>query len=624
MSAIAGYLAPTPPADPDALLEALAAPLARRGPDGCRAAHRGRAGMLHRPFLSRPGSAETQQPLLSRHGVLLAWDGRLDDERGAGEGADAARAMTAYERWGADFADHLVGDFAAAVWDPRQERLLLARDPFSDRTLFYGRTAGGLFLWASNLTAVHRAGGLNDDLDEEWITGFLTNLMPEGRTVFRAVRTVPPGHVLQVHRGGAHLHRYWPGDHVREVRHAGDREYEEEFRVLLTDAVRHRLRRRGPAFAELSGGLDSSSVVCLADRLLRDEGAPRQDLWTCSYVFDDAGGSDEREHMRHVEARVRRPALHVSERQAPILAGFTEPWGEQPTRTGTFRQRALYLGRRMAQVGARVVLSGTAGDNIGLSEPGAPPQLTDLAAAGRLPSLWRETRRWRRATDLPYSALAWYTLVLPFLPALLRARLGHVPDHGRWLGGRLSGGWGLSRRATLLHPGEPEAGMDRPSMRERSASLRYAIREGVQARYQVTELTGIERRLPFLHRPLVEFSLGLPIDQLLRPGESRSLHRRAMAGVIPPEIARRRSKAGPDQAFTQALEREWAQISALFSGDARVYDAGWVERQPFLDALERARFGLLHQAGPINNVLELESWLRHHATNSASPLVAQG
>lgn len=620
MSAIGGFLSATalPRSAAEAILTALADGLSRRGPDGCRTVHRGRVGMVHRPFHTGPGSHRPQQPLVAPDGVTLSWDGRLDAPPPADPGStagDTERVVAAYRHRGPDFAAHLVGDFALALWDPAPGRLVLACDAFGTRPLFYATGTDGLLLWSSNVTALRAAAPLagldGDSLDESWIAGFLNGLRPAGHTVYRHLHSLAPGELLVAEGHRLERRRYWPGDFVRDVRCTDDREYEHRFLELLTEGLRSRLRTGGPVFAELSGGVDSSTVVCLADLLMRRCEVDAPELHTCSYVFDRATSSDERGFLRLVEEHTGRPAHHVSDEDAPLLEGFDAPFTEMPSALGTFRRRYQVTADRMTAAGARVMLSGVGGDDVGISEIHVPPQLADLAAGGRLLALVRALRRWHPRVGLPYPSLLLHGVVLPLLPGAVQARAAreHLP-RVPWAGRDFTRRTRLDHRIDDVFPGPAERHLRRPSLRQRCAALRASVVQQVQARYDDQEVLGRQMSYPFLHRPLVEFCLGIPVEQHVRPGETRSLHRRAIAGLVPAAIAARRDKRGPDEAMMRAIAREWPRLQEIFTADALVYQAGYVERRPFLDALNAYRAGLHAQGGSLYRTLELESWLR--------------
>jgi hypothetical protein len=115
---------------------------------------------------------------------------------------------------------------------------------------------------------------------------------------------------------------------------------------------------------------------------------------------------------------------------------------------------------------------------------------------------------------------------------------------------------------------------------------------------------------PFLDQDLVEFCLGVPIGQLIRPPETRSLLRRSLAGLLPPRIARRPDKQGPDEAILRAFGEQWSEIKDL-ADDPRAADLGWFDAAAFRQSLQQARFGKAGDHLPsLLPSLALEAWLR--------------
>ena len=156
--------------------------------------------------------------------------------------------------------------------------------------------------------------------------------------------------------------------------------------------------------------------------------------------------------------------------------------------------------------------------------------------------------------------------------------------------------------------GAPEGfGFRLPSRRNMFAGLSSVVRGF--PRYNIREFRCIEMSHPYMHRPLVEFLLAIPLDQKLRPGESRSLMRRALRDILPEKIAKRRGKRGPDEAISRALAREWPSLRQLFS-DARVCSRGYMRPHKLLSALDRARHGAEKQTFALLNTISLEFWLR--------------
>jgi asparagine synthase (glutamine-hydrolysing) len=112
-----------------------------------------------------------------------------------------------------------------------------------------------------------------------------------------------------------------------------------------------------------------------------------------------------------------------------------------------------------------------------------------------------------------------------------------------------------------------------------------------------------------MHRPLVEFMQAIPFEQMLRPGENRSLMRRALRNVLPEKIARRKTKGQPTEGLCRAVSREWKTLRAFFA-DSRVCAYGYTDQAPLLNAIDRSRNGMEVFTGPLLTTISLELWLR--------------
>lgn len=157
--------------------------------------------------------------------------------------------------------------------------------------------------------------------------------------------------------------------------------------------------------------------------------------------------------------------------------------------------------------------------------------------------------------------------------------------------------------------------METPSKRLLVASFLSAVQMVSRAPYRSRGL--IEVANPYLHRPLVEFLLAVPLTQKLRPGETRSLMRRALRGLLPEKVLNRKGKKGPDEAFLRAVAREWSRLRPMFE-NAQVSSRGYVDNEAFLETLERARHGCHNISLGLVRTITLEFWLRSLQNRSLS------
>jgi asparagine synthase (glutamine-hydrolysing) len=123
------------------------------------------------------------------------------------------------------------------------------------------------------------------------------------------------------------------------------------------------------------------------------------------------------------------------------------------------------------------------------------------------------------------------------------------------------------------------------------------------------EQFGIDVTYPYAHRPLVEFLQAIPLDQLMRPGENRVLMRCMLGGILPDEIAKRRTKGNPREAIFRAIARESGRLRSVFH-DSRLCARGYIDKEPLLAALDRAKHGYETHSAFLVQTISLEFWLR--------------
>jgi asparagine synthase (glutamine-hydrolysing) len=280
----------------------------------------------------------------------------------------------------------LLGDFAFALWDARQHRLFCARDHLGLKPFYYVHTAAS-FAFASEIKALFALPWTPRRPNETRVADYLMQMVQDKEaTFYDGILRLPPAHTLTVTPAGLRLQPYWGLDPEREIRYASDADYAEAFRERFVEAVRCRLRSSLPVGTFLSGGLDSSSVTCVAGTLMgADDARP---LPTFSLVFDDVRQSDERPYIEAVLAQGGLQPHYVYGDHANPLDELDRMLGhvEEP-----FFTPSLYLGwqlYRAAQVhGIGVMLDGFLGDS---AVAHGDRYLTELAATRRWRTLARE------------------------------------------------------------------------------------------------------------------------------------------------------------------------------------------------------------------------------------------
>jgi asparagine synthase (glutamine-hydrolysing) len=552
-------------------LEGMSKALAHRGPDGAGSWIEGPVGMGHLMFHSTPESLLERQPLVARDGdLVLVADARIDNREEllnalGYEGhdstavTDADLILESYRKWGDECARRLIGDFALAVWDKPKRTLVLVRDHFGIKPLYFFHSPGRMFAFASEVSALLNLPEVSDEVDELQIARHL--VAPVGRdlsaTFYRDVRRVKPAHVMTIGDSGIDEREYWKLDPSRELTLSSEEEYAEALRETFTEAVRCRLRSPGPVASMLSGGIDSSSIASVAARLLRETG--KGPLQTISAIYPRAPESDEREYIQTViDTYDVEPHYFEADGVSPIAdidwmnrnGGGANPGGN------LYLPWNLY--RIAREANCRVALDGYDGDTT-LSHGNT--YLHELAMAGRWFKLARTVTPYARRLGESPSKVYW-TWIRRFAlskETTLGSLARRIRGGGAGANGRASGpAWksipssDFARRAVAWMVPPPELARTEREDHYRLLSRQVLI-EGVTWMASCGPVAGVEPRYPFFDKRLVELCLSFPPDMKLRNGWARYGIRRAMEGILPPKIQWRFAKTSVGPGFRHAL-----------------------------------------------------------------------
>ena len=542
---------------------------------------------------------------------LLMWHGRLDNHSDlvrqldgslAGPSSDGALLVAAYDRWGIAGLGRLVGDWSAVLSDPRCRAIVLASDFSGVRPLYYHQQ-GNDVLWSRSLDALLGHVGASA-IDEQYVAGYLTFGGYPGRTPYAGVHAVIPGCAVRLTVDGAAVSAFWRPPTSDGDRCHDEREYEEQFRALFRDAVSSRLQARAPVVAELSGGLDSLSVVCMAIDLIRRGDVAASDLTAISYVHQ---GSRDVPFIGKVEEHCDLRSVRLSVDDIPLFAE-SDIRGALPHSRSRLQQSAAALAR---DVGATAFLTGQAGDQVTGNWLDDSLQIVRALRRGRLLEASRDALAWSRTAGVP---AAWI---------LSRASRASLPYFSRaaslYQVEGMTGRGDTSLRVPFVERAglsEPDAvfsneWMDAPPWRRPHVRALTMTRE-LRLLEAPEPMDGLDYGHPFMHRPLVEFLLSAPADVVCRPGEPRRLMRRALSAMWPAALRGRRSKGLFNSAYFKAFRP--LAVSLLQARRWCVVERGWIDRESLASRLERLSRGLECNQQQLRQILLLEYWLRNRGS----------
>lgn len=587
--------------------------LKHQGPDGESFHVDGSIAFLYRPFHTTAESRREKQPYISRRGFVLTWDGRLDNRaelirelRGELEAnsTDVAIVAAAFDRWETDCFPRFVGDWATAIWRPEQRDLTLAIDYMAIRHIFYYFKQVQVW-WATDLAPLVLLSVDKFHIDDDYIAGYLVQDPDADLTPYREIREAPPGQFVRIRDGRVVVERYWEFNSKSRVRYKTDAEYEEHFRHIFRQSVRRRLRSDSPILAELSGGLDSSSIVCMADDILAKEGAETPVLDTLSYYDKSEPHGDDWVYFPKVEEARGRVGTHINASKVGSASASIEctDFNPLPGHLGSDRQLENERADVVRNGKYRVVLSGVGGDEFTGGIPNPNAQLADLLVQMKFIELAQQLTAWSFVKRLPWIQLLGQ-VVLDLLPPSLGEHFIQPRKIESWVERDFVA---RAKRATRSSGLQEHCGISLPTLRGYITGVLSMAAK--LAKWKPPVQASEERSYPYLDQNLIEFLLSIPATQLLRPGERRSLMRRSLIGVVPPEVLSRKTKQFCARTPVVAMREHLEQLQTTFQA-AVSSDFGYINQVQFLRELRAAVNGRETHIERMLRTISLELWLR--------------
>jgi len=613
-------------------VEAMMELMVHRGPDdaGLWANEDGNVVLGHRRLAIIDPTPAGHQPMASTDGnMVLTYNGEIYNyvelaQRLKAEGhefrsqSDTEVLLAVYQRWGIKGFSELNGMFAFALYDATVGKLVCARDRFGEKPFLYSKIDDSM-AFASEFKALLVLDDVSADLDDGRLLTFLhqsrAGLDNERKTVFAGIKQLLPGEVMRFDPKTltTEISNYWTLTPDPDAANLNEDAAALHFRALLENAVTIRMRSDVPVGSCLSGGLDSSAIVCLNRSHLGDD-APY-------HVFTGRFPNTAADEWSFAEQVIEQTNV-ISHRTEPTPEGLAGElskfiWhNELPV--GSSSQYAQWCVFRLAkEQGVTVLLDGQGADEILAGyEQYFRAYLKSLAQAGKTSLALREEPaiRKRYPAALADAAEGWKTK----MPFGLRRQLAHIANKGSDFR------FGLSTSALKLLHGNtrtPNQLALLDALREDAfhahlpTLLRYGDRNSMAHSREV--------RLPFCDYRLAEFVFALPPNYLMGDAQTKRLLRQAMSGILPDTIRTRWNKQGflppQDAWFASGLDKLAREMVESVSFRERGYwDVGWWRR-----IIKRLEAGEEHLAWLLWKPVIAEAWQRHFVDEiEARPRIA--
>jgi len=570
MSGIAGIFhfdgAPVEPG----LIEKMTGAMAYRGPDGLNHWVRGPIALGQCMLRTTQESLEEKQPLANEdESLVLVMDGWLSNweelraellAKGARlrSRADAELVLRAYEAWGKDCLVHLDGDFALVVWDARKRLAFCARDRLGNKPFNY-HWDGKTLVFASDLGPI---------LDNHWVPrvanlGMVAEYLTgkfylRDETLWDRVMRLVAAHQMEVGIDGPRVVEYWKPTLNNALPYSKDVDYFNHYLQLFADCVRRCSRSHRAAAYEVSGGLDSSAIFCVADKLIRSATLPAPRICGFTFSFEDTSAANELHYARAVADHLGIPIHEVTPSRSPV-SWFKRQACAMRDFPG-FPNETMFNGilQQAASMGCRVLLTGEGGDQW---LNGSRTYYAEALSGGHWISLLSDFRRDASLFGFR-TASRWMAQfgILRILPINYQNGLRRLVQSIRRDDRRIDFFWLTESMLNCLveRRSKVEVSHVRQSCREGQRILyedmyRPARDHIIERLERAAARSGIEKRHPLRCASFAQFALDTPERLRMRGDRNRFIHVEALRDILPKAVAERRNKAEFSVVFREKL-----------------------------------------------------------------------
>lgn len=492
--------------------------------------------------------------------------------------SDSQLILLAFEKWGKDCINHLIGDFAFAIWDEKKKDLFCARDHIGKRTFYY-YYKNNIFAFGTLIKPIFEVLNEKPDLNERWIADFLALPMTIheseiNETLYQDIYQLPPASSISLQNKEIFINKYWnPLEDVKPLKLKSDKEYEEAFNKVFNEAVRCRLRSTGEVGSMLSGGLDSGSVACIAAKQLSGKNKRLKAFSSIpmtgykDYLPKDSI-ADESQYIQSVIDKYNNIDINFcrSENKNSVtdIELFIDIL-EQPYKI----IENLFWGNQIieeaSKSGCKVLLNGQIG-NMTISYGYFMTHVVTLIRKGKILKVFKEIEGYCNLYNAPryYVTKAVIKAITPYsLRKLVKNKEYKKKDIFEMtpINSNLISKWNVeSRLKKKGYYTYPMRYLDLKEMRKYvDDPVAFSQVAAIETKFTLAH--GIVKRDPTSDKRVIEFCLSLPSEQFVREGKERFLIRRAMKDILPDKIRLNYYKRGQQSAdWIQRIQPQWENI----------------------------------------------------------------
>ena len=593
--------------------------LSLRGPDGSAVWFDGSIALGHQMLWTTQESIQEKLPFVEKNmGLVITADARIDNRNELSQEldienkeniSDSYYILKAYEKWGDECPKYLIGDFVFAIWDENSQTIFCARDHMGIKTFYY-HLSEEMFIFSSDINAIFTVPDVTKKINELQIANFLELIIDENResTFYEKTFRLPAAYSLKINHENFSLKRYWKLDINYEIHFNTNEEYQKAFLDIFSEAVKCRLRSAYPVGSMLSGGLDSSSVTCTAEKLLHNE--EKNKLKTFSAVFDSVSRSNERQFIEIVLAYRDFDYFFINaDKISPLneIDNYLDYADNPFIVPNTFMSYNIY--REANKNGVRILLDGLEGDEIVSHGNGF---LSELFRTMRWKKLIIEINALNKIKSYSYKSI-FLEIGYNSLPNILKRKLSFILEYKRKNGSKyqiLKKDFGDKvNLITIINRNNVKREKIKNAHDKHYADITSSL---IQSEMELVDWMSapfsIELRHPFFDKRLVEFCLAIPTEQKINHGWDRYIMRSAMSEILPIEIQWRKIKGDLSFNFDLSFMNEKEKIENLIEDNHLIKD--YIDIEKIKKIYTECKSGNTQNIVYLWNALLLNLWLQ--------------
>lgn len=556
MSAITGILFRDGQNVKPNLIKRMNDQLSHRGPDGSAVWCKGSMALGHQMLCTTPESILEKLPFQDgKTGLVITADARIDNRKELSDMlgiedkenvSDSYFILKAYEKWGERCPEHLLGDFAFAIWDENEEKLFCARDHMGVKPFYYYLN-DEMFIFSTEIKALLSIPKLSFKINKQKISYYLIPIHQDRElTFYKNIFRLPAAELALVTSKKFEKKKFWKLDPHLKIKLSKKEDYYKKFREIFAEAIECRLRSNFPIGFDLSGGIDSTSVIGMAKEIL-----PSQiDLDTFSLIFNEIKESDERFYINSVVQTGRiKPHFIVGDNVSPLKNIENILWYQEcPFETPNMAMSWKFY-NKIKENQIRIMISGYDGDSVLYK---GTSYLNELFISFKWIKLIQEivglSRKHGKNIFRISITYVLYPMFLPIIPNFiinLMKSNRKYPQKKRYrlINKKLNKKLNLKRYYKEIVE-KPEKKSHYNSRKRHYYYLTLGTHQ--QNLEDMDKLVGtfeIDYRHPMLDKRLIEFCYAIPTEIKFNKGWGRMLARKGLSELLPKEVQCRTNKS---------------------------------------------------------------------------------